>query len=139
MAAAQQFSRAGRIFGKSLCQLVGIEAGESAQPVGGVEIHHQHVDDAVAARLQLKAALELERGSQQSRQRRRLAECAGDGDRIAMVRQQYVERCAKPHDASAHVERDDGEGNDHVVGPGIGRRTRFRQGVHELKLTLIKG
>ena len=45
----------------------GIEPRKGAQPVGRVEIDHQHVDDAVGPGLQLEPPLLFQSGAQQGR------------------------------------------------------------------------
>ena len=96
-------------------QLFRIEAGEGAQPVGRVEVDDQHVDDAVAARLELEAAVELQRRAQQRGERGGFADCARDFRRITVIGEQHVERRPQPHEAAAHIERRHGERDDHVV------------------------
>jgi hypothetical protein len=112
-----------------LRQELRVKAREGAQLVGGVEIHHQHVDRTIAAGLQLKAAFHLEGGAQQHGQRRSLAQQAGDRGGIAMAGENGVHGGAQPHHAAAHIQRLDREGDRHIVQTPIGDRTR-RGGHH---------
>ena len=110
VAVAEQVAVLGR-----LRQALGIVAGEGADAVGRVEIDHQHVDEAVALRLQLEAPLHLQRGAEQHGEGRRLADEAGHRRRVLVLAQDVVDAGAEPHHAAAHVERLDGEGQDAVV------------------------
>ncbi len=108
MALAQQFGRAQPPRrGVEPCR---IEAREGPQPVGRVEVHHQHVDDAVGLGLQLKSALDLQCGAQERRQGGGFADQARHGIRVAVLRQDMVDRRPEPDDPAADVERRDREG-----------------------------
>ena len=92
-----------------------VEARGGAQAVGRVEVDDDHLDRPVGLGLQLEAALELQGRAEEHRERRSLAERAGHGIRIAVARQNGVDRGAEPHDPAAHVQRLDGEGQNDVV------------------------
>ena len=119
MALAQQFGRAQpprRIEPRR------VEAREGSEPVGRGEIHHQHVDDAVGLGLQLETALDLECRPQERRQGGGFADQARHGIRIAVLRQDMVDRRPEPDDPAADVERRDREGQDQVVVAKVGDR-----------------
>ena len=122
MAAAEQFRAA---LGRS--ELLGIEARKGAQVIGRVEIDDDHVDQPVRAGLQLEAAGGLERGAEQHREHRRLAEEAGHRRRIFVLAQDLIERGAEPDDAAAYIERGHGEGQHPVVLALIGDGARRRK------------
>ena len=129
MAAAQQLRWGGGAARLRLRQKLRVEAGEGAHPVGGVEIHHQHVHRAIGAGLQLEAAFHLQGGAEQHGQSRSLPQQPGDRRGIAMAGQNGVHGGAEPHHAATHIQRLDREGDRHIVQTEIGNRTR-RGGHH---------
>ncbi len=95
---------------------VRVEPGIGAQPVRRVEIDHDHVDRPVGLGLELEAALELQRRAEKRGEGRRLADSARDGIRVAVAREDRVERGAEPDASAAHVQRLHGVGQHDVVG-----------------------
>ena len=98
-----------------------VEARGGAQAVRRLEIDHDHRHRTVGLGLELEPALELQRGAEQHRERRSLAEQPRHRIRVAVAAQDRVDGGAEPDDAPAHVQRLHGEGQH-----GIVRRRRGR-------------
>jgi hypothetical protein len=93
-----------------------VEARAGAHRTGTTEIHHQHADRAVGLGLQDKAAFDLERGTQQHRQRDSLAEQPGNRQGIIVARENLVHGRSEPDHAAAEIEGCDLERLDGIVG-----------------------
>ena len=107
----------------------GIVLGASADPIRRGVIDHQHAHRPVGLGLENEAALQLERGAEQDRQHRGLAQKLRDRNRILVPGQQLVDGGAEPHDPAPQVEGGDLERQDGVVG---GRRRRSAHGNGDL-------
>ena len=92
-----------------------VEARIGAQRIGRGEIDDDHRHRAVGLGLQDEAAVEFQRGAEQRCQHDGLAEQLADGRGIIVLGQDLVERRAKPHQATAHVERIDLVGQHGVI------------------------
>ena len=104
----------------AVAQRLGVEARQRPQIGRRVEVDQQHVERPVALRLQLEAALLLQRRAEQHRQRRRLGDDAGDGGRVIVALQDGVERRPEPRHAPSRREPLDGIGSDDVVAGDVG-------------------
>ena len=119
----RQMAPAEKLGSRRRCdQLRLVEARKCAQPVRRIEIDDDHVDNTVAARLQLQPAVRLQRRAKERRERRRLADKPRDRGRISMTGKNLVNRRPEPHKAAAHIERLDGEGEHNIVVGLIGDR-----------------
>ena len=92
-----------------------------------VEIDQQHGDGPVALGLQLKAALTLQRRTQERGQRRGFRHQLRHRRRIVVALEQLVDRRSKPHQAPARRQGFDGEGQDDVV-DDLGRGCALEHG-----------
>ena len=102
----RQMAPAEKLGSRRRCdQLRRVEARKCAQPVRRIEIDDEHVDDAVAARLQLQPAVELQRRAEQRRKRRRLAEERARQASDNHAGRESYRSTAEPHDAAAQIER----------------------------------
>ena len=108
MAAAEQLRRRGAPR-PTRGEPLGVEARIGAHAVGRLEIDDQHVDRAVGARLQLKAAFELQRSAQQDGQHDHLAHQPRHRRGIGVAFEDAVDDGPEAHDAAARIEGFDRE------------------------------
>ena len=129
MAAPKQRRRRGVA---DLRDALGVETGEAAQLSRRVIIDDEHVDGAVAARLQLKASMRFENRAEQRGKRHRLAEESRDLRRIGVMIEDGIDDGAEARDAAAQVKRLDREGQYPVI-LGIKRRRAARRRIAALR------